>query len=72
MKWKWEGVVFVDSPIERRVVDKAEAETEIERLRRGIRAMSAEFGEAIADGCDANGASDCVSELAQELLGDKK
>ena len=71
MKWKWEGMVFVDSPLERRVVDKVEAEAEIERLRKGIEAALVEYNSALSDGCDPNGAYDCVSDAVDELLKEK-
>jgi len=33
-KWKWEGTVFVDTPLERRVVDKDEAQERLDVLSR--------------------------------------
>lgn len=71
MKWKWDGMVHLGSPLERRVVDKAEAEAEIDRLRKGILAAICEYGDAQSDGCDSNGAFDCVREAVDELLKDE-
>jgi hypothetical protein len=46
----------------------AEANAEIERLRKGILAALSEYGDAQSDGCDANGAWDCVREAVDALL----